>query len=140
MTRSEARVKVMTILYQININDDNHIPYEIDKIIDENNIENESFIKDLVNGVRNKNKELEELANKYLKDWKINRLDKLGSIILKMAFYEIIYMDTPNIVVINEAINLAKEYCDEELAKMINATLDSYLNKEKKLIKWNQNI
>ena len=133
MTRSEARVKVMTILYQININDDNHIPYEIDKIIDENNIQCESFIKDLVNGVRNKNKELEELANKYLKDWKINRLDKLGSIILKMAFYEIIYMDTPNIVVINEAINLAKEYCDEELAKMINATLDSYLKQRKEV-------
>lgn len=132
MTRSEARVKVMTILYQININDDNHIPYEIDKIIDENNIQCESFINDLVNGVRNKNKELEELANKYLKDWKVNRLDKLGSIILKMAFYEIIYMDTPNIVVINEAINLAKEYCDEELAKMINATLDKYLKKEEK--------
>ena len=133
MTRSEARVKVMTILYQININDDNHIPYEIDKIIDENNIQCESFIKDLVNGVRNKNKELEELANKYLKDWKINRLDKLGSIILKMSFYEIIYMDTPNIVVINEAINLAKEYCDEELAKMINATLDSYLKQRKEV-------
>lgn len=133
MTRSEARVKVMTILYQININDDNHIPYEIDKIIDENNIQCESFINDLVNGVRNKNKELEELANKYLKDWKINRLDKLGSIILKMAFYEIIYMDTPNIVVINEAINLAKEYCDEELAKMINATLDSYLKQRKEV-------
>ena len=133
MTRSEARVKVMTILYQININDDNHIPYEIAKIIDENNIQCESFINDLVNGVRNKNKELEELANKYLKDWKINRLDKLGSIILKMAFYEIIYMDTPNIVVINEAINLAKEYCDEELAKMINATLDSYLKQRKEV-------
>ena len=133
MTRSEARVKVMTILYQININDDNHIPYEIDKIIDENNIQCESFINDLVNGVRNKNKELEELANKYLKDWKVNRLDKLGSIILKMAFYEIIYMDTPNIVVINEAINLAKEYCDEELAKMINATLDSYLKQRKEV-------
>ena len=133
MTRSEARVKVMTILYQININDDNHIPYEIDKIIDENNIQCESFINDLVNGVRNKNKELEELANKYLKDWKINRLDKLGSIILKMSFYEIIYMDTPNIVVINEAINLAKEYCDEELAKMINATLDSYLKQRKEV-------
>ena len=133
MTRSEARVKVMTILYQININDDNHIPYEIAKIIDENNIQCESFINDLVNGVRNKNKELEELANKYLKDWKVNRLDKLGSIILKMAFYEIIYMDTPNIVVINEAINLAKEYCDEELAKMINATLDSYLKQRKEV-------
>ena len=117
MTRSEARVKVMTILYQININNDNHIPYKIDEIINENNKENKNFINDLVNGVLNKNEELEELANTYLKDWKINRLDKLGAIILKMAFYEIKYSDTPNVVAIDEAINLTKKYCDEELAK-----------------------
>ncbi len=132
MTRSEARVKVMTILYQININNDNHIPYKIDEIINENNKENKNFINDLVNGVLNKNEELEELANTYLKDWKINRLDKLGAIILKMAFYEIKYSDTPNVVAIDEAINLTKKYCDEELAKMINATLDKYLKKEEK--------
>ena len=132
MTRSEARVKVMTILYQININNDNHIPYKIDEIINENNKENKNFINDLVNGVLNKNEELEELANTYLKDWKINRLDKLGAIILKMAFYEIKYSDTPNVVAIDEAINLTKKYCDEELAKMINATLDKYLKKERK--------
>ena len=132
MTRSEARVKVMTILYQININNDNHIPYKIDEIINENNKENKNFINDLVNGVLNKNEELEELANTYLKDWKINRLDKLGAIILKMAFYEIKYLDTPDVVAIDEAINLTKKYCDEELAKMINATLDKYLKKEEK--------
>lgn len=132
MTRSEARVKVMTILYQININNDNHIPYKLDEIISENNIEKESFINDLVDGVLNKNEELDKLANNYLKDWKITRLDKLGAIILKMAFYEIKYSDTPNIVAIDEAINLAKKYCDEELAKMINATLDKYLKKERK--------
>ena len=131
MTRSEARVKVMTILYQININNDNHIPYKIDEIINENNKENKNFINDLVNGVLNKNEELEELANTYLKDWKINRLDKLGAIILKMAFYEIKYSDTPNVVAIDEAINLTKKYCDEELAKMINATLDKYLKKKR---------
>ena len=132
MTRSEARVKAMTILYQININNDNHIPYKLDEIISENNIEKESFINDLVDGVLNKNEELDKLANNYLKDWKITRLDKLGAIILKMAFYEIKYSDTPNIVAIDEAINLAKKYCDEELAKMINATLDKYLKKERK--------
>ena len=132
MTRSDARVKAMTILYQININNDNHIPYKLDEIISENNIEKESFINDLVDGVLNKNEELDKLANNYLKDWKITRLDKLGAIILKMAFYEIKYSDTPNIVAIDEAINLAKKYCDEELAKMINATLDKYLKKERK--------
>ena len=128
MTRSEARVKVMTILYQININ---NTLDDIDKIIIDNNCEKEPFINDLVKGVINKTTELEQMANDNLKDWKINRLDKLGAIILKMALYEIKYMDTPDIVAINEAINLAKKYCDQELAKMINATLDSYLKKKR---------
>ena len=132
MTRSEARAKVMTILYQININNDNHIPYKVDDIINENINKKDLFVESLVKGVIEKNEELEELANNYLKDWKINRLDKLGAIILKMAFYEIKYSDTPDVVAIDEAINLTKKYCDEELAKMINATLDKYLKKEEK--------
>ena len=132
MTRSEARAKVMTILYQISINNDNHIPYKVDDIINENINKKDQFVESLVKGVIEKNGELEELANNYLKDWKINRLDKLGAIILKMAFYEIKYLDTPDVVAIDEAINLTKKYCDEELAKMINATLDKYLKKEEK--------
>ena len=132
MTRSEARAKVMTILYQISINNDYHIPYKVDDIINENINKKDLFVESLVKGVIEKNEELEELANNYLKDWKINRLDKLGAIILKMAFYEIKYLDTPDVVAIDEAINLTKKYCDEELAKMINATLDKYLKKEEK--------
>lgn len=128
--RSEAREKVMTILYQININKENKITYDIKELIKDNNADN-LFITKIVNGVEENNEKLENIANQYLKDWTVKRLDKLGSIILKMAFYEIIYMDTPQIVVVNEAINLAKKYCDIELAKMINATLDSYLKEPK---------
>ena len=128
--RSEAREKAMTILYQININKENNIPYEIKDIIKDNNGE-DLFITNLVNGVEKESEKLTEIANQYLKDWTIKRLDKLGSIILKMAFYEIIYMDTPNIVAIDEAINLTKKYCDMQLSKMINATLDSYLKETK---------
>ena len=133
MTRSEARAKVMTILYQISINNDNHIPYKVDDIINENINKKDQFIESLVKGVIDKSEELEELANNYLKDWKINRLDKLGANILKMAFYEIKYSDTPDVVAIDEAINLTKKYCDEELAKMINATLDRYLKERKEV-------
>ena len=45
-----------------------------------------------------------------------------------MSLYEIKYTDTPNIVVINEAIELAKKYSDENVRKMINAVLDKIVN------------
>ena len=74
--------------------------------------------------------EIDTIANKYLKDWPINRLDKAGAAILRMAIYELKYMDTPSIVVINEAIELAKKYTDEDLVKMINAVLDKFMKAE----------
>ncbi len=89
-------------------------------------IEN-TFVKEIVYGVDSHEEEIDALANKYLKNWDIKRLDKTGASILRMAFYELKYMDTPEIVVINEAVDLAKKYTDKELAHMINAALDKYI-------------
>ena len=124
LTRSELRVKIMTILYQIDIYKQNGIEYDIDQVIKENlEIDNE-FVKEVVYGVNTYYDELNEVANKYLKDWNINRLDKTGASILRLALYEIKYTDTPKIVVINEAVELAKKYSDDAVRKMINAVLD----------------
>ena len=127
LSRSEARKIVMTCLYQIDICKENQIPYDVEEIQKENlKIDNE-FVKVLLHGTIEKWDELNQLGNEYLKNWKMERLDKTGAAILRMAFYELKYMDTPPIVVINEAVELAKEYTDTELAKMINGALDKYL-------------
>lgn len=126
-TRSELREIVMTILYQIDIYNERKINYDIDKIIKDNiEIENE-FVKDLVYGVITYKDELDVVANKYMKDWSIDRIDKSGKAILRMAIYELQYMDTPEIVVINEAIELAKKYSDESVKNIINAVLDKII-------------
>ena len=44
-----------------------------------------------------------------------------------MALYELKYTDTPKVVVINEAVELAKSYSDDSVRKIINATLDKYM-------------
>ena len=126
--RSELREKVMTILYQIEMYDKNKFEYNLDEVIKENlEIQNE-FVNEIVNGVINNRKEIDDIANKYLKDWTIDRLETIGASILRMAIYEINYMDTPKIVVINEAIDLAKKYSDDNVRKMINAVLDKIVN------------
>ncbi len=126
--RSELREKIMTIIYQISLYKKNKMEFDVDDVINENQeIENE-FVKDMVYGVVTNFDELTETANKYLKDWKIDRLDLTGASILRMAIYEIMYMDTPKVVVINEAIELAKKYSDESVRKMINASLDRLIN------------
>ena len=122
--RSELRKKIMTILYQISIYEQNKIEYDIEKVIKEvSEIENE-FIKDTVYGVITYKNEIDELANKHLKDWTIDRLGNTDGAILRIGIYELVYTDTPAVVAINEAIELAKTYSDDDVRKMINATLD----------------
>lgn len=127
LKRSELRIKIMTILYQIDMYKQNKMEYNVDDVIKENlEIDNE-FVKEIVYGVNTYYNELNEIANKYLADWKIERLNKTGAAILRMSLYELIYTDTPNVVVINEAIELAKKYSDDSVRKMINAVLDRYM-------------
>lgn len=126
-TRSELREKIMVILYQIDIYNERKVPYQIDEVIKNNvDIENE-FVKDIVYGVITYIDELDSLANSLMNDWTIDRIDKSGAAILRMALYELKFTDTPEIVVINEAIELSKKYSDESVRKIINAVLDKYI-------------
>ena len=126
--RRELREKIMTIIYQITLYKNNKMNYNVDDVIKENiEIDNE-FVKDMVYGIVTEFDSLTEIANTYLKNWTIDRLDLTGASILRMAIYEIKYMDTPKVVVINEAIELAKKYSDDNVRKMINACLDRIIN------------
>ena len=126
--RSKLRETIMTVIYQITIYKKNNMEYNVVDVIKENlEIDNE-FVKDIVYGVVTSFDELTDEANKYLKDWTIDRIDATGAAILRMALYEIKYTDTPNVVVINEAVELAKKYSDEEVLKMINAVLDKVIS------------
>lgn len=123
-SRSELRKKIMTILYQISIYEKNKIDYSVDNVIKEvMGIDNE-FVKDTVYGVITYKNEIDELANKNLNKWTIDRLGNTDQAILRMGIYELEYTDTPEVVAINEAVELAKLYSDDDVRKMINATLD----------------
>ena len=122
--RSELRKKIMTILYQINVYKANKMEYNVDDILKEVlEIDNE-FVKEVVYGVITYQNEINKLANTYLDGWTIDRLGNTDKAILQMGIYELVYTDTPDIVCINEAVELAKAYSDDDVRKMINAVLD----------------
>ena len=124
LTRSELREKIMTILYQINVYTINKIEYNVDDIIKEVNPIDNEFVKDVVYGVVTKKDELDEIANNYLNKWTIDRLGNTDQAIIRMAIYELLYTETPGIVVINEAVELAKSFSDDDVKNMINGILD----------------
>jgi len=125
-TRSELREKCMIILYQWDLFKEQK-DTNIDEIINNNLDIDNDFVRDVVYGVVTHFNEIDEIANKHMTNWTIDRLDKTGTAILRIALFELIYTDTPDIVVINEAVELAKKYSDENVRKIINAVLDKYI-------------
>ncbi len=129
-TRSELREKIMIILYQYNLMQENKLDCDIETIMRDNLEVIPDYVKDMVYGVITYQAELDKLANEKMTSWDISRIDKTGASILRLALYELKYTDTPAVVVINEAIELAKKYSDDAVRKMINAILDKVIKEE----------
>lgn len=127
-TRTELREIATIILYQIELSKKQKMDYNVEEIISTNLEVDNEFVREVVYGVITYEKDIIELANKYItKGWTIDRLDQVGAAILKLGIYELNYTDTPDIVVINEAVELAKKYSDDSVRKIINAVLDKIL-------------
>mgnify|MGYP004519843245 FL=1 len=128
--RSELREIIMKVIYQVNILKEGKLDYNIDELIREQlEIEND-FVNETVNGIIKYQDDINELANKYLKKWTIDRFNKVDQAILSIGIYELMYTSTPSIVAINEALELSKKYSDLDVTKMINGVLDNIYHSE----------
>lgn len=130
LTRTQAREKIMVILYQIDFYMKENIPYELEDVFKENLEMDNKYVRDIVNGVLENLENIDNLITKYLENWDLDRLGKTDKAILRLATYEMVYYDTPKLVVINEAIELAKMYSDDKVVKLINAVLDKIRDNE----------
>lgn len=132
LARSEARKIIMTILYQISLYQEKNISYNLDNVINENLTEDDEFVNSVVKGVIDNIDQIDTLANKYLSGWTLKRLGYTDQAIIRLSIYELMYTDTPSKVCINEAIELAKQYSDDSVVKMINGILDKIYHNEVK--------
>lgn len=90
-----------------------------------------SYITRLVRGVGGHGAELDGYIAKYAKGWRFSRIDRVASAIMRVTMYEILYMpEIPNRVAINEAVEIAKRYLEDDLVKFINGILGSFVRAE----------
>ena len=131
--RTITRENAMRVLYQIFLYKKNKIDYTTNGVIEEymdnipleeRKIINTEFLKELVEGVLNNINDIDNNISKYLENWTIDRLGLTDQAIIRISVYELLYTNTPNLVCINEAIELSKKYSDEIVSKMINGVLD----------------
>jgi len=83
------------------------------------------FARELVDGVRGEQEELDRRIGEVLAHWSIKRLSRIDHNILRLAVYELLRMpDIPARVTIDEAIELAKRYGDSNSGQFVNGVLD----------------
>ena len=93
-----------------------------------------AFAERLVAGVLENKKELNTLIEKYATNWKISRMPIVDRNILRAGVYELLWMDdVPAKVTVNEAIELAKSFGDDDASKFVNGILDKVLATEPRL-------
>lgn len=130
--RSELRDVIIKVLYQINLLEEAKLTYDIEGLIkDQLEVQND-FVTESINNILEHKKDIYKLANKYLTNWTMDRLNKVDQAIIALGIYELMYTETPSIVAINEAIELSKTYSDESVTKMINGVLDKVYHEEEK--------
>ena len=130
--RSELREIIMKVIYQTYILEKTKNEYNINDLIKEQlEVENE-YVNTTIAGIIKNQKEINELANKYMNNWTIDRLNKVDQAILSLGIYELMYTETPSVVAINEAIELSKKYSEEKVTKMLNGILDKIYHEEEK--------
>lgn len=96
--------------------------------------ESKAFAERLVAGVQEKKKELDALLGKYATNWKVSRMQIVDRNILRIGAYELLWLDeVPAKVTMNEAIELAKDFGDDEAAKFVNGILDKVLSTDPRL-------
>ena len=90
-----------------------------------------AYIARLVEGVYDHGPELDEYISKYAIGWKFSRLNRVAVAIMRVAMFEILYMqDIPNAAAINEALELVKHYEEPEVVSFVNGILGSFVRGE----------
>lgn len=128
--RTVLREVIMKVLYQVFILEESSIEFDIKDLIKEQLEVDNDFVCESINGILENRNTIFELANKYLKSWPMDRLNKVDQAIISLGIYELKYTETPPIVAINEAVELSKKYSDEKVTKMINAVLDEIYHED----------
>ena len=147
LKRRALRVLAIQALYQLDVSPEMHIvdalslalecsedsPYSIEAITEEellNEVPEIAYSIALVRGVQNNVEKIDELIEKYLKGWKLNRIVRLDLIIMRVAIFEMTSpeLEVPQTVALNEAIEIAKTYSDEKSEKFINGILSNLVN------------
>ncbi len=124
MKRREAREKAVQSLFQLE-GTELTIEEAMAYVLEEQ--ETDAFFENVVRGTVENQEAIDASLTEKLENWSLGRLGKIDRTILRLAVYELLYTpETPQSVVMNEAIELSKTFGDDKTSKFVNGVLSKY--------------
>ncbi len=130
MIRAKIREEIFKILFRVEFIEseefDEQLAFAIENVIEEYepSEDNIQYIKDKVSAIVEKLTDIDACIQEYAEGWKLNRIGKPELTILRLGVYELKYdEDIPSKVAINEAVELTKQFCNEDAKGFVNAVL-----------------
>lgn len=131
MNRSAIRELAFQLIYSQEIQKEENTEEQIELFLEANSVTDKNaieYINDTIKGIESNKKEILELIEKNLKtDWKVERISKVDLSLLKLAIYEIRYKKLAFKIVINEVVELAKKYGEDQSKNFVNGILASII-------------
>lgn len=134
MQRRKARSVALQVLFARDFHQDK-LNDLVEQLLEQNNISREhtSFVRCLVEGVASRWKDLDLCISSLSTAWKIDRISLVDKNILRLAMFELMYMEeTPVAVCVNEAVELARKFGTDDSPKFVNGILGSFVKKNVK--------
>jgi len=130
--RSRAREIVLQVLYQDDLNADQPEDIRLQFINSRLNHDESLvvFAQELLEGVRKHQEQVDAQLEETARNWRLSRMAATDRNVLRLGAYEILFTDTPDRVVINEAIELAKRYGTNNSSQFVNGVLDRLMRRE----------
>lgn len=127
LPRRTLRKHAFSMIFQLEFHDNINIEEYFDMYIAslslKTNQSGKDFVVQLFNQTKNNLPEIDETISRNLKNWTLKRLNKADLALLRLAVCEILTEKTPKRIIINEILELAKEFSSEEAPAFINGIL-----------------
>ena len=125
MNRHEAREAALGLVFEKSFQSGEDVEMLYDRAICEREIENDSYVRRVINGVFENLEKIDALIEEYAKGWKIVRMPGVSLAIMRICVYEMLFEhDIPVNVSLNEAVELAKKFDSDDAPAFVNGVLN----------------
>ncbi len=128
LSRREAREILVGLLFETEFRPDEDTNAIFALALEDRELPQDNYVRESYFGIHDNLAAIDEMIGSHSKGWKTERMSKLSRSILRLCVYEMMFLDIPHSISINEAVELCKKFDDDKARPFVNGILNSVKN------------